>query len=229
MFFKFCVSVAAVINAARLSAAQTTPPDSTLGIARCRDGSYARASAQGMCSTHAGVGEWLMAIVATAHCGDGILSASASRLEACALHGGVAEWLVPAGATARCGDQSYSAGGTCAGRGGVIEWYAASAGAGSSWAEQQRHIAALQYDLRNLVYAEEAFFVDSVKYTTTIGLGGMSYKASPGNSLPRIVLTADGWAASITNAETRTTCVIFVGLTAMPPASAEAVPVCSRP
>lgn len=229
MSFKFFVSVAAAIIAARLSAAQTAPPDSTMAIARCRDGSYARASAQGTCSTHAGVGQWLMPIVATAHCGDGILSASASRLEACALHGGAAEWLVPAGATARCADDSYSAGGSCAGRGGVIEWYAASAGAGSSWEEEQGHIASLQSDLRHLVYAEEAFFADSVKYTMTIGRGGMSYEASPGNSLLRIVLTTDGWAAGIINAQTRTTCVIFVGSTTMPPASEEGVPVCSRP
>ncbi|HMA43313.1 MAG TPA: DUF3761 domain-containing protein [Gemmatimonadales bacterium] len=230
MYVKSFVSVAAVILGARASAAQATPTDPTTALARCRDGSYSRdASPNRACSSHAGVGQWLTPIVATAQCGDGTLSASASRTEACSQHGGLAEWLVPVGATAHCADDSYSAAGACAGQGGVTEWYAASTGAGTSWEDEQSSIAAMQSDLRNLVVAEEAFFVDSVKYTTTIGLGGLSYKNSAGNSIPHITLTDDGWVASITNARMRTTCVIFVGSTVIPPAQKEAVPACSRP
>lgn len=230
MYVKSFVSFAAVLLGARVSAAQETHTDPATAVARCRDGSYSRdAAPRRACSSHAGVGQWLTPIVATAQCGDGTLSASALRTEACSQHGGLAEWLVPVGATARCADDSYSAAGTCAGQGGVTEWYAASTGGGTSWEDEQSTIAAMQSDLRNLVYAEEAFFADSVKYTTTIGRGGLSYRISADNSLPHIALTYDGWVASIANARMRTTCVIFVGSTVIPPAHEEAVPACSRP
>lgn len=97
--------------------APTAPADAT---ARCKDGTYSTSkTAQGTCSGHDGVGEWL----ATARCEDGALSTSKARQGTCSGHGGVAEWL----ATAVCRDGTLSRAkarkGTCSGHGGVAEWF----------------------------------------------------------------------------------------------------------
>src|SRR5437899_4670615 len=54
-------------------------------------------------------------------------------------------------------------------------------------------------DLRNLVTAEEAYFADSVKYSATIGAGGVIFTQSTGNTVPAVNTTADGWTANIKN------------------------------
>jgi hypothetical protein len=87
----------------------------------------------------------------------------------------------------------------------------------------------MQSDLRKLVVAEEESFADSVKYTTVIGGGGLTYSVTEGDDLPRIGLTSDGWVASIRNVHTRTRCMIFIGSTPNPPATKEGVPACTQP
>jgi len=84
----------------------------------------------------------------------------------------------------------------------------------------------MRNDLRKLVTAEEAFFADSVKYTSKVGPGGVNFSVSSGNTGPTIVVTADGWTAIIGNANTPTRCTIFIGSTSTPPAVKEGVPKC---
>jgi alpha-tubulin suppressor-like RCC1 family protein len=88
------------------------------------------------------------------------------------------------------------------------------------------YVAAMKYDLRSLLVAEEVFFADSVKYTATIGPGGLTFTVSTGNTLPRITLTHDGWGAVIGNMHTSTTCAMFIGSTPQPPATREGKPEC---
>jgi hypothetical protein len=76
------------------------------------------------------------------------------------------------------------------------------------------------------VTAEEAYFADSIKYTTAIGAGGLSYNVTSGNVAPTLALSADGWTATITNTNTTKTCAIFIGSTAIAPASKEGEPKC---
>lgn len=87
-------------------------------------------------------------------------------------------------------------------------------------------VALMRTDLRNLVTAEEAFFADSVKYTSKVGPGGVTFSVSSGNGWPTIVVTADGWTATIGNTNTPTRCTIFIGSTSAPPAVKEGVPRC---
>jgi hypothetical protein len=161
----------------------------------------------------------------TARYRDGTYSYSTSRPGTCAGHGGVSEWLATSAATAKCNDGTLSASasrqGACSRHGGVAEWF----GTGN----EQDYVAAMKSDLRNLVTAEEVFFADSVRYTTKIGRGGLTFSATAGNELPNITLTADGWFATIRNANTQTRCMIFIGSTASPPARKEGVPVCTQP
>jgi hypothetical protein len=88
------------------------------------------------------------------------------------------------------------------------------------------YVAAMKSDLRNLVTAEEAFFADSVKYTAKVGRGGLQYAVAAGNTIPVIRVTRDGWTATISNVNTRTRCVIYVGSTPVAPATREGEPKC---
>jgi type II secretion system protein G len=92
--------------------------------------------------------------------------------------------------------------------------------------KEKAYIASMKSDLRNLVTAEEAYFADSIKYTTAIGAGALSFNVTSGNNNPTLALTADGWTATISNTNTTKTCAIFIGSTAITPASKEGEPKC---
>ena len=59
--------------------------------------------------------------------------------------------------------------------------------------KEKAYIAAMKSDLRNLVTAEEAFFADSVKYTTDVTQ--MKFKPSTGVNDPVITPGAGYWSA----------------------------------
>jgi type IV pilus assembly protein PilA len=96
--------------------------------------------------------------------------------------------------------------------------------------KEKAYIASMKSDLRNLVTAEEAYFADSVKYTSTVcttnGCNGVLFAQSSGNGTPTIALTADGWTANQTNLNTTKTCSIFIGSTSLAPANKEGEPKC---
>ena len=78
--------------------------------------------------------------------------------------------------------------------------------------KEKAYIAAMKSDLRNLVTAEEAFFSDSVAYTTD--LTKLKFKASTGVGDPSIVTGAGFWTASVTHSQiTGKTCQIAVNTT----------------
>ena len=90
--------------------------------------------------------------------------------------------------------------------------------------KEKAYIASMKSDLRNLVTAEEAYFADSVKYTSNLGT---AFATTAGVSTPTITLTADGWTANVTHTTTTKTCSIFVGSTALAPATKEGEPKCA--
>ena len=92
--------------------------------------------------------------------------------------------------------------------------------------KEKAYIASMKSDLRNLITAEEAYFADSVKYTTTVGAGGVLFNVTTGNNNPTLALTADGWTGTISNINTTKTCAIFIGSTAIAPATKEGEPKC---
>src|SRR5256885_1871186 len=59
-----------------------------------------------------------------------------------------------------------------------------------------------------------------------LGTGGLQFAVMKGNALPFIRLTADGWVATIQNANSPIRCAIFIGSTPMPPATNEGEPKC---
>jgi len=93
-------------------------------------------------------------------------------------------------------------------------------------AKEKTYLAAMKADLRNLVTAEIVFSTDSLRFTTMIGSGGLTYQVSTGNTTPSIVLTGDGFTALVGNTNTPRTCVIFMGSTPIAPATNEGEPTC---
>jgi len=103
--------------------------------------------------------------------------------------------------------------------------------------KEKAYLASMKSDLRNLVTAEEAYFADSIKYTTTntctnpAPAGSIAYCVTTGNTLGAITTgtgTQAGWTASVTNANTATSCEIYVGATtpALGIATSEGAPAC---
>jgi hypothetical protein len=93
-------------------------------------------------------------------------------------------------------------------------------------ADSARLVAAMKTDLRNLIVAEEAFFADSVKYSSRTGPGAVDFSPSTGNALLSITVTRDGWVAVMKNSSIPTRCTVFIGSTSLPPAVKEGYPTC---
>jgi type IV pilus assembly protein PilA len=89
--------------------------------------------------------------------------------------------------------------------------------------KEKAYIASMKSDLRNLVTAEEAYFADSVKYTSNLGT---LFTTTSGVSTPTITVTADGFTANVTHTTTTKTCSIYVGSTSINPANKEGEPKC---
>ena len=90
--------------------------------------------------------------------------------------------------------------------------------------KEKAYLASMKSDLRNLITAEEAYFADSVKYTSNLGT---AYSTTSGvSATPTIAVTADGFTASVSHTTTTKTCAIYVGSTAFAPANKEGEPKC---
>jgi type IV pilus assembly protein PilA len=90
--------------------------------------------------------------------------------------------------------------------------------------KEKAYLASMKSDLRNLVTAEEAYFADSIKYTTNLG---PAFRTSTGVVGPTIVLTGDGWTAMVGHTATSRTCAVYTGSTPLAPATKEGAPQCT--
>jgi len=105
------------------------------------------------------------------------------------------------------------------------------------------YIASMKSDLRNLVTAEEAYFADSVKYTSTVTstvggtcpaptAGQANWCPTTGNNLTGPVVAGGGWSATITNNNLTGTalvrCSVYINEASDPAtiASTEGAPAC---
>ena len=90
--------------------------------------------------------------------------------------------------------------------------------------KENAYLTSMKSDLRNLVTAQEAYFADSIKYTTNLGT---AYRTSTGVVGPTITLTADGWTALVSHTASTKTCAVFSGSTPLAPAAKEGEPRCT--
>jgi prepilin-type N-terminal cleavage/methylation domain-containing protein len=86
--------------------------------------------------------------------------------------------------------------------------------------------ASMKSDLRNIAYAEEAYFSENRAYTSD--LARLFFDPSPGVSVTFGTVNGLGWAAQATHAQADPgTCAIFAGsVTPMTPATAEGTIAC---
>ena len=88
--------------------------------------------------------------------------------------------------------------------------------------------AAMKSDLRNLVTAQESFFVDFERYGTT--LSELDYSTSVGTTVELIPASDSAWSASASHKGTPTQCTIFIGNIEPPVADGvEGEPSCHDP
>ena len=78
--------------------------------------------------------------------------------------------------------------------------------------KSKAYITAMKSDLRNLVSAQESFFSDSAKYTTS--LTQLGFKQSSGVNAPTLATFAGAWTATNSHTQlTGTVCGIGVNTT----------------
>jgi type IV pilus assembly protein PilA len=121
----------------------------------------------------------------------------------------------------------------------IIGFLAAIAIPKFSVTREKAYIASMKADLRNLSAAQEAYFVDSMKYATTWACtnpptpGTIAWCPSVGNTLGSITVgsgTQAGWTSNITSVNTGVSCAIYIGsITPAAPATSvtpEGAPYC---
>jgi prepilin-type N-terminal cleavage/methylation domain-containing protein len=76
--------------------------------------------------------------------------------------------------------------------------------------KQKSYVAQMKSDLRNLATAQEAFFYDSMYYTTSIpALGG--YQPSTGVQITVNEATPGGWSATAKHSQVSRECYLYSG------------------
>ena len=95
--------------------------------------------------------------------------------------------------------------------------------------KSKAYVTAMKSDLRNLVTAEEAFFSDSSKYTTS--LTAIKFQKSAGTNAPTVSVGTGYWTATNTHTQlTGTTCGIGINTTyPVNSGAAEGEPSCQTP
>jgi prepilin-type N-terminal cleavage/methylation domain-containing protein len=79
--------------------------------------------------------------------------------------------------------------------------------------KEKAYVATMKSDLHNLATAEEAFFYDSAKYTTSFAQMN-NFAPSTGVAIAVLEATGQGWSATATNVNTARACSVFSGTAA---------------
>ncbi len=100
--------------------------------------------------------------------------------------------------------------------------------------KEKAYLASMKSDLRNMATTEESYFADNQIYiagTATNTTGGTSsiygFVPSAGVTLTASATAGTGWSSTTSHSATTKTCAIFVGVSAVSPATVEAEPKCN--
>ena len=100
--------------------------------------------------------------------------------------------------------------------------------------KEKAYLASMKSDLRNMATVQEGYFSDYQVYTTgtatnqagsTSSLAG--FVPSAGVQVSATATGGTGWSATTGHSATTRTCSIFIGVTAVGPATVEAEPKCN--
>ncbi len=73
-------------------------------------------------------------------------------------------------------------------------------------------IASARSDLRNLVIAQEAYFMDNSRYAKTMEQLGQSFRPSTGNKIRFVVVEDNAWTGELTRDGLVGSCTIWIGI-----------------
>jgi prepilin-type N-terminal cleavage/methylation domain-containing protein len=98
--------------------------------------------------------------------------------------------------------------------------------------KEKAYLASMKSDLRNMATVEESYFADFQTYiagsaqntTSTTSLNG--FVPSAGVTVTAAAAGGTGWSATSAHTATTKTCAIFIGTTAVAPATVDGEPKC---
>ncbi len=100
--------------------------------------------------------------------------------------------------------------------------------------KEKAYLASMKSDLRNMATTEEAYFADNQTYTGGTGSNTSGGTAAINGFVPSAGVTVTaaasggtGWSATAGHSATTKTCAIFVGVSAVSPATVEGEPKCN--
>lgn len=103
--------------------------------------------------------------------------------------------------------------------------------------KEKAYLASMKSDLRNMATTEESYFADNQAYIagTASNLAGVvspaggiyGFVPSSGVTITATASGGTGWSATAGHNATSKTCAIFIGVTAVPPATVEGEPKCN--
>jgi prepilin-type N-terminal cleavage/methylation domain-containing protein len=100
--------------------------------------------------------------------------------------------------------------------------------------KEKAYLASMKSDLRNMATVQEGYFSDNQVYTagtatnrgsTQTPLSG--FVPSAGVQVVAVATGGTGWSATAAHSATSKTCAIFIGVSAVTPATVEAEPKCT--
>jgi len=89
--------------------------------------------------------------------------------------------------------------------------------------KEKAFVSTMKADLRNLMTAQETYYVDALAYASDVATAGASESA---NVTMTITLGTTGWSATATHTQTAITCTIGTG-DQVPAGAADGEPICS--
>jgi type IV pilus assembly protein PilA len=100
--------------------------------------------------------------------------------------------------------------------------------------KEKAYLASMKSDLRNMATTQESYFADNQVYiagnaaNTTSGTSSLyGFVPSAGVTVTAAATAGTGWSATSAHTATTKTCAIFVGVSAVSPATVEAEPKCN--
>jgi type IV pilus assembly protein PilA len=100
--------------------------------------------------------------------------------------------------------------------------------------KEKAYLASMKSDLRNMATVQEGYFSDFQVYTSGTAKNNASGTAaltgfvpSAGVSITATATGGTGWSASTTHSATTRTCSMFIGVTALAPATVDGEPKCN--
>ena len=100
--------------------------------------------------------------------------------------------------------------------------------------KEKAYLASMKHDLKNMVVVQEGYFADNTAYFSGTGTNRGTTQTAVQGFVPsagvQVVATATGgtgWSAIASHSQTTKTCSVFLGVSAVAPATVDGEPKCT--